>query len=694
MLNLAVDIGGTFTDLIFLDAKSGQTRILKVPTTPTAPEKGVIGALKRYAASGGDLSRIRTVIHATTLAANALVGQTGLELPRVAFLTTHGFTDILEIGRQNRPELYNPFFKRIRPLVDKENRFGVKERMKYDGSIAENLHEEGVLRTAALLAERRYDAAAVCLLHSYANPAHEFRVKSLLRDGGYKGQVTVSSEVLREIREYERATTTVANTILSPIVSRYLDNLVKGLVSLGVTAGIHVMQSDGGVIPAEKGRLLPCKLIESGPAAGVIAAGYYAGLAGVKNAVSFDMGGTTAKASLIEDGRTATTTDYEVGGLVHSGRFVKGSGYPIRFPFMDLSEIGAGGGSIIWVDEGGLIRVGPRSAGAEPGPACYGLGGKDATVTDANLILGRLHEGFFLGGEMRVHPRLAEEALQAIAARVDMSLVEAASMAVRVVNANMVKAVRLVSTERGVDLRGFTLVAFGGAGPTHACDIMCETGIKRAIVPPNPGLVSAVGLLVSEYSAQASETHLMPLDESMDFQSVEAWFTSLKEEVLGFLEAVTPQREDVLCIGSLDLRYHGQSYELNIEIPGELTAESLPRVREKFHQKHELTNGYRRDDLPVEVVNLRVKGIVPVRPKPPPRLRRGRGDAEQAKIGTREVYFDRLGRATAYLRGKLLAGDTIEGPAVIHQYDSTTLVRPGQLARVDDIGLLMLEMEG
>ncbi|MEM1994668.1 MAG: hydantoinase/oxoprolinase family protein [Nitrososphaerales archaeon] len=690
MLKLAVDIGGTFTDLIIYDEASEAMYILKVSTTPKEPEKAVVKALEESACLA-DLKSIEAIYHATTIATNALIGQIGLETPKTAFVATKGFKDIIEIGRQNRIELYSLAAKRPKPLVDAEDRFEVNERINYAGLIIKPLDGAKTAELAKTLKNGGYDVVAVCLLHSYVNPVHEQKVKKIFVENGFQGLINLSSEVLPEIREYERATTTIANALLTPIISKYLGNLTNRLRRLNINASIYVMQSDGGLLPAQRVQNIPCKIIESGPAAGVIAARHYAQLANIDDVISFDMGGTTAKASLIEEGEIKITTDYEVGGLIHSGRFVKGSGYPIRFPFIDLSEIGAGGGSIVYIDEGGLLKVGPKSAGADPGPACYGRGGIQPTVTDANLILGRLHREHFLGGKMLIREDLAHEAFKSISKSLKLDEDEAAHMALRVVNANMVKCIRVVSTERGVDPRRLAIVAFGGSGPTHVCDLMLELGLKTAIVPLNPGMASAEGLLLAEHAIQLSKTYFKPFD-TLDVERINEIVDGLVSDVYIMLADVV-RSDEIIFSTSLDLRYSGQSYDIDIKAPLHITPDAIQSLKDRFNQKHEALYGYKRSDLPLTLVNVKVKGVVPSKLKPHKLLEKGDYSAEQARIGRRRIYFDEYVEADIYLREKLQSGDKVVGPAVIHQYDSTTVINPEFVAEVDTSGLLIIRKE-
>ncbi len=495
---VGIDIGGTFTDAALVDSETGQVRVVKVLTTPEDPAKGFMSALERGLQECGAGGRdVAAVVHATTVATNAIIeGKTA----RVGMLVTRGFRDILEIGRQIRSRLYDVHLQKPAPLVPRRWSLEVTERLDAEGAVLEPLDVDEVRAAVRRLRAESAEAVVVCFLHSYLNPAHERAAAAIVREEFPEAWLSVSSEVCPEFREYLRGSTAAVNAAVMPIVSRYVDALESRLAALGATAPFYVMQSNGGVMTSASAKERPVYMVESGPAAGVIAAGAVAAPYRYANVLSFDMGGTTAKVGLIQDGQLKLSTEMEVGAQavtpLGEGR---GGGYPVRTPVIDLVEVGAGGGSEAWIDAGGALRVGPRSAGARPGPACYGLGGVTPTITDANLALGRLDPAFFLGGEMALD---ADAARRAIALRVAEPLgldpLAAASGIVEIANAHMIAAMRLVSVQRGYDPRDFVLVAFGGAGPLHANALARELGIPIVLVPPSPGIASALGMLVTD----------------------------------------------------------------------------------------------------------------------------------------------------------------------------------------------------
>jgi len=493
---LGIDIGGTFTDATLIDEASGAVRIAKVSSTPRDPSIGfmeVAGRILRQA--GIAAADTRYVVHGTTVATNAIIEG---RIARTAFITTDGFRDMLEIARQIRPRLYDLLFEKPRLLVPRYLCFGVRERLDAHGKVLKELDEGSVREIAARLNEEQVDAVAVCLLHSYVNPEHEKRVGAILREMLPKVLVSLSGEVAPEFREYLRASTTVINAAIRPVVSRYLQDIETRLRGAGLKAELLVMQSSGGVFTSGAAAERPVFMVESGPAAGVIASTHLGTALGHRDVISFDMGGTTAKVGLIQDGAPRVTKDYQVGGSTRAGiAGLAASGYPIRTPVIDLVEIGAGGGSIAWIDSGGLLRVGPQSAGADPGPVCYGRDGREPTVTDANLVLGRLNPSYFLGGEIELDVERARAAIKRRCAdRLGIGVTEAASGIIEIANQAMVNALHLISIQRGYDPRQFVLIAFGGAGPVHANRLAAEAEIPATLIPKGPGIFSALGLLV------------------------------------------------------------------------------------------------------------------------------------------------------------------------------------------------------
>jgi N-methylhydantoinase A len=641
---VAVDVGGTFTDFVFVDEK-GNIHTMKLLSTPRNPEKAVIEGLEKL--------NFREVVHATTIATNALLGQVGLEVPRVALFTTKGFRDVIEIGRQNRPKLYDFYFDKPKPLVPRELRFEVSERTLPSGEILKSVDPGEVEELARKAIGMGAVSAAVSFLHSYANPENEVVAGAILRK--LFKYVTLSHEVAWEPREYERTSTAVVNAALMPVVSDYLERLRSYVEGRG--GKIYVMSSSGGLVSVEEASKRPVQIIESGPAGGAVAVAEFAKLLNLGKVISFDMGGTTAKAATVIDFEVQLTTEYEVGGEVHHGRVVKGSGYPVRYPFIDLSEVSAGGGTIIWRDEAGALRVGPISAGADPGPVCYGRGGKEPTITDANLVLGRLPDAL-LGGSMPLNKVAALEALKRLG-----DPYEVADQAIKMINLVMARGIRLVTVERGLDPRDFALMAFGGAGPQHAVFLAEELGIEKVIIPPLPGLFTALGMLMADFRFEARKAY--PRDPEEAFKELETQLSHLNPDYF---------------VRYADVRYKGQGWELTVPVGKPATIESIRRV---FEEKHLATYGFKLD-RDIEVVVVRVfavkRRVKPVLRDPP-----AEGSPE---ISEKEVFFDGWVKAAVYRRDQLPLGYRITGPAIIVEDYSTIVIPPKWEARVGKFGVI------
>ena len=694
---LGVDIGGTFTDAVLLSEATGETRIAKVPSTPADPSVGFLHAVDRILALGstapGDVSYL---VHGTTVATNSLIeGKT----PRTAFITTAGFRDLLEIGRQVRPTLYDVHFEKPRPLVPRDLCFEVRERLDAGGNELEPVDEARIHEIARKLAEEEVVSVAVCFLHAYLNPAHEIRVAELLREHNRDLVISLSCDVCPEFREYFRASTTIINACVRPVLARYLKGIERRLRRRKVTAELLIMQSSGGVLTFEAGAEKPVYMVESGPAAGVIVSNYVAGGLGYKNAISFDMGGTTAKVGLILDGQPNITKEYEVGSQANPGvGQARASGYPIRTPVIDLVEIGAGGGSIAWVDSGGILRVGPESAGADPGPICYGKGGEEPTITDANLVLGRLNPDFFLGGEMGLRTAVAREGiLRRCAAPMGMDAVACANGIVEIANAAMTNALRVMTVQRGYDPRDLVMVAFGGAGPLHANRLCAEMQIGLLIVLPSPGTASALGLLVTDLKHEFARTRIMP-EGHEDIGEINRIFAAMEAEGRNALLREGLSGERIGFVRQIEMRYSGQSHELAVDCPpGTLTSAELKAVRDQFHVEHDRSYGHGYPDEATELVNFRLSALGAIRK---PRFREiapGPGPASDARKGTRPVYFDTAGGFVAtpvYDRARLAAEHRFEGPAIIEEMDSTTLVHPDYRVTVDRFANLLISPAG
>ncbi len=690
---LGIDIGGTFTDATLIDETTGQMWIDKVLSTPKDPSVGFLETthriLRKAAAAPAETNY---VVHSTTVATNAVIEG---KVARTGFITTEGFRDMLEIARQMRPSLYDLQFEKPRPLVPRYLCFGVPERLDAQGRVLLPLDEAAVRRVAGQLRAEEVESIAVCFLHSYLNADHEKRVGEILREAFPDAIVSLSCEVAPEIREYFRASTTVINACIRPVVARYLHNIEARLRQEGVSAEVLVMQSSGGVYTFAAAREKPVFMVESGPAAGVIAATFLGDSLGIRDVISFDMGGTTAKAGLIQNGTPKVTKEYEVGATARAGTGgATGSGYPIRTPVIDLVEIGAGGGSIAWVDSGGALRVGPQSAGADPGPACYGRGGCEPTISDANLVLGRLNPEYFLGGEITLDAGAAWRAIQEkCAARLGMAVVEVAHGIVEIANAAMVNALRLVSVQRGYDPRQFAMIAFGGAGPVHANRLAAETEIPLTIIPMSPGITSALGLLATDIKHDYSLTMICQTDR-LDVAGLERVYHDLEAEGRAALEREGVAPADTEFVRQVDMRYVGQSYELTIPLPpAALSSAHVTAALEQFHREHDRTYGYSAPSQPAEFVNLRLTAIGRI---PKPRLRElsGNGaDPAAARKADRRVYFAEAGGyvdCAIYDRYRLGAGAVVHGPAVIEEVDSTTVLHPNYRALVDRFGNLRI----
>lgn len=686
-VQVGIDVGGTFTDLVAFNEETGQTLLVKTPSTPHDPSEGAMEAIRKLLAAHP--SEIESIVHASTVGSNLFLGQLGLDIPKGALVTTSGFRDILEIGRQKRPELYNPFFERPRPLIDGTLRFTVKERVNFKGEVLKAVDEEEVRGIGRRLREEQVQTAAIVFLHAYANPAHEKRVKEIL-SGELPGTIMVAShEVDPAYREYERMSTTVVNSLLIPVVSLYLERIRERLLELEIEAPLYIMQSNGGLAAVETASRLPVATIESGPATGVTASAHWSRLLGVPDMLSFDMGGTTAKAGTVIGGVPQMVGEAEVGGVVHSGRSVKGSGYPVRYPFVDLAEISGGGGTIAWVDQGKALMVGSVSAGADPGPACYGKGGLDPTVTDANLMLGRLNPGGLSGGDVELFPELAERAItEKIAKPLGLSPVEAASGIIEIVNNHMMRALRLVSIERGYDPRDFAMLAFGGCGPMHAAFLAEALGTEVIFIPPDAGVFSALGLIMADFRHDYLRS-VMKESSQIDPRSLAKAFQDMEEEASKTLQQEGFAPGQVVMERHLGLRYLEQSYELAVPFQG-----SLQEAVRLFHQRHHEVYGYASDDEPTEVVSahLVARGL-----KEKPEFARKHlaepAPSPEALAERRKVYyFSGTGwtESPVYSRERLLPGNRIEGPAIIQQYDSTSVIPPGWSAAVDEFSNLML----
>lgn len=681
-MRVASDIGGTFTDLIYLDEVTGEIGMAKASTTPHSFAIGVEDTLTK---SGIDVADTSFFVHGSTIIINALTERKGV---RTGLITTKGFRDVLEITRANRPDLYNLYYTKPVPFVPRYLRLEVGERVNYKGEELEPLNEDDVRQATEFFTDKGIEAIAVCFLHAYANPNHEARCGELLRKLLPGVPVTLSHEIIQEWREYERTNTTVLNAYVQPIAVQYLNTLEEDLHGMGMGPVAHIMQSNGGIATFEVARRAPIKTCESGPVAGVIGAAVIGDLLGEPNIISLDIGGTTVKSSLVEDGVPKITTDYRIEYRRDW------EGYPIKVPTVDIVEIGAGGGSIAWIDEAGSLRVGPVSAGAVPGPACYDAGGEKPTVTDANLVIGRINPTYFLGGEIEVSMDKARRSMQEIADFFGMSIEEAAMGVVRLADANMVNALKLVSVRRGYDPRAFTLVAFGGGGPMHAAALARELRVKRIVVPNAPAVFSAWGMLMTDLRNDTIRTKVVRTDQ-IDPAELSNTFAEMEKQAVEELAAEKVEREQMVFQRFADMRYAGQEHTVKVPIPGgELTKKDVPEINERFHQLHDHAYTFRLES-PVELVNFHLTALGRVEKPKIIRLNKDTArSVEAAYKGDRQVIFDAGFLATpTYERGLLPAGAALSGPLIVEEPAATTVIFPGQRVSVDEYGFLHIEEE-
>jgi N-methylhydantoinase A len=662
---VAVDVGGTFTDVCVLDQGSGVLDVAKVPSTPDP----IDGVLRGVAQAGVELSEVALFCHGTTVATNALITR---RLPPAAMVTTKGFRDVIEIRRGTRDDLWDAYKDNAAPYIRRRDRLEVGERVDQTGAVIEPLDEEAARDVARILARRRVEAVAVCFVNAYANPDHEQRMAEILREALPDAAISTSSGVLPELFEHERFSTTVANAVLSPLVSGYVNELEDRLQDDGYDGDLLILHSGGGVMTPEAVDKLSVRLAASGIAAGAVACRYTAELCGYPNAIGLDMGGTSTDISLVHDGELRTTNEW----------FVE-YGYPICFPSIEVLTIGAGGGSLATIDTAGSLRNGPQSAGSVPGPACYGAGGEEPTNTDANLVLGRLGAQL-VGGGMTLDASRAEEAIRTrVAEPLGLPVPEAAKAIIEVANANMADAVRLISLQRGYDPREFALVVFGGAGALHGAALARELSIPTVVVPPRPGAWSALGCLMVDIRHDLSEMFLTAADAA-DPEALEAAFGRLEAEGRRLLQDEGVPQERVALERSIAMRYLGQwrSMDVPVEPGGDLTA-----AVERFHAEHEREFSYRRDDAPVELYRLQLTAIGRTDEVRLPRNESAAGASLPAPAAIRPVWFDgeeEPQQTPVYDRDQLPAGVQFVGPAVIDQLDTTTFVPPGVLVEIDE----------
>ena len=701
---IGVDIGGTFTDLVAFGSRSGRVAAAKVLTDYADLARGVMVGVERIIAENAiapaDVTR---VVHGTTLVTNSLIERRGA---KTALIVTRGFGDVLEMGRESRYDIYDIEIELPPPVVPRELVFEVTERLDYRGGVVQPLAEDEVEALAAKLAAERVGSVAVCLLHAYASDVHERRIEALLSERLPWLSISRSSDVMADIREYERATTTAANAYVRPIVKGYLDRLGAALKDAGIAAELSIITSDGGVVDVETAARFPVRLTESGPAGGATAAAYLGSAAGVPNVIAYDMGGTTAKICVVEGGKPFKSNTFEFGRVY---RFAKGSGLPLQIPVIEMIEIGAGGGSIAHLNSLGMLQVGPESANASPGPACYGLGGTGATVTDADLVLGYLAADSFLGGTMQLDVERARAAIEATVAKpLRMSIDEAAWSIHRVVNANMARAAKVHCLEHGKDPRTFALFAYGGAGPIHAYGVAQLLGVSELLYPLRAGVMSALGFLVAEPAFEVVQGRIAPLF-AMDLAAMNRMLADMEAEATRVVRASVPGAKRLTVQREVAVRYEGQSYELNVPVArGALTRAHLERVARGFSDAYAQRYHALAEQNQLETVRWRVR-VSATQSQPEPRLMVERDQQRQSRCaisapysekavkGKRRVYVSEAGgfvSCAVYDRYALDAGATLTGPAVIEEPESTVYIGKGAKGRVTQRGDLRVMLPG
>ncbi|HEY1933432.1 MAG TPA: hydantoinase/oxoprolinase family protein [Acetobacteraceae bacterium] len=679
-MRVGVDSGGTFTDVCLIDDATGRIAVWKVASTPDDPSRGIAdGVREGLARVGAAADDVAYFGHGTTVATNALIQHRGA---RTGLITTDGFRDLLEIGRQKRPELYDLQADKPPVLVPRDLRLEVPERVRHDGSIEVPLDEAAFRAAVRRLRAACVEAVAVCFLYGFLRTEHEATARRILAEEFPAAFACVSHDVAPEFREFERMSTTVVNAYLGPVMRGYIERLGDRLRELGVRATPHLTQSNGGVISFAQAARLPVRTVLSGPSTGVIGAQEVGRLAGFSELITFDMGGTSTDVALLTGGQCRLAGE----AVVH--------GYPIKAPMLDIHTVGAGGGSVAFIDSGGLLKVGPRSAGADPGPACYGRGNAEPTVTDANVVLGTLNPSYLLGGRMEVRHDLAHAAVGRLAERLGMDVMATAQGIVSVVTANMARAIRVISVQRGYDPREHTLVAFGGAGPLHAARLARELEIGRVLVPRNPGILCAMGLLLTDLRADFALTRMHVLSTAVLPDVAEA-FADLSARSEAWFDAEGIAADARRVTRTVDMRYAGQNYELPVALPdGPIGSAALDALAEGFAAAHRRAYGFLADDDPVQLVTFRIEatGLVQkatFQPEPD-----AGPDASAAVVAWREVWLPDAGSIVScpvYDRDKLRAGNRIAGPAIVEQMDATTLVLPGMVGRVDRYLNLVLE---
>lgn len=680
---IGIDVGGTFTDVCIFDEQSGKILIYKLSSTNKDPSTAIIDGINTIMEENNLLkSDINYLVHGTTVGTNAAIQRTGA---KTGLLTTSGFRDIVEIARQTRPSLYDLTEDKPEQLIKRRLRKEVDERILHDGSIYKKIDVEEAKKPVTELIEEGIESIAVCFLHSYINPEHEKVIKNIINETYPNVFVSISSEVLPEYREYERLSTTILNSYIGPVVSDYINRFENNLKNNGIDVNPYISQSSGGTMSTSTTKKNPVRTALSGPSAGVSGAIYVSELAGFENIITLDMGGTSTDVCLIQDLKANSATGKKVAG------------FPVNLPMIDIHAVGAGGGSIAWIDSGGVLKVGPHSAGAEPGPVSYGLGGEEPTVTDANILLRRLNPKEILGGKMKVDSAGAHQAVDnKLAKPLNMENNEVAQGIIKVINSNIMRAVRVVSVERGHNPRDFTLVAYGGAGPLHAVDVARELGMKTVLIPESPGILCALGLLVADLKMDYVQTKIMMAD-STNLNDIQLELKKLDSKADKWFEKENIEESHRIVNRSLNMRYKGQNYELSVQLIGELENEAqLNQIIDRFHKTHEKRYGYANYKEEVQIVNFRT---VVSAEKKKVSLKKYKTDSEPGKgiVEKRNVYFEECDgyvETNVYDRNLIGVGEEIQGPCIIEQLDSTVVVPPNVTAQMDEYRNIILNIGG
>jgi N-methylhydantoinase A len=677
-MRVATDIGGTFTDIVYIDDK-GKVCVNKSHTTPPNFEQGVINVINKCDIDPKD---IRDLSHGTTVVINALTERKGA---KTGLITTKGFRDILEIGRGNRPDLFNFNFKKPKSFIPRYLRMEAEERVDYQGNELTPLKEEDIYACVDQFKKEGVEAVAIVFLHSYVNPEHERKAKEIVLKLWPEVAVTASYEVSKEWREYERTTTAVLNSYVKPAAKTYVDKLYKELEDMGIDCPKYIMQSNGGTTTFESAKEVPINMVESGPVAGIYGAAMLGNILGEKKVIAFDIGGTTAKCSLVDGGEVKTTTEYRIE---KTGRF---PGYPIRVPVVDIVEIGNGGGSIAWIDKTRTLRVGPQSAGALPGPVAYQKGGTEPTTTDANLVVGRLSPKNF---DMQVDMEKVRKAIEdKVGKAYGLDAEEAAMGIIRVANSNMLNALKLVSVRKGYDPREFSLVAFGGGGPMHAAALAKELGIKKVIIPFAASVFSAWGMLMTDLRSDDIQTFNVNLSKP-DYDAINHQWELLEEKAYEENERKGVRREDVYFQHYMDMRYSGQDHTVKVKVPNEpISAENIKDFIEAFHKEHYQNFSFRLDDSSVEIVNMHLASFGKIEKTPIREIEPLPYTLEECEKEVRDVVFEDVGKIAAkvYDRDKMSPGMAVDGPAIIEEVSASTVIYPGMYASIDRYGDIIIE---